>query len=288
MGRSGASFGVVSYSPVSYWPLNTALYVIDFHGNDPRFAYYFLQQFDFKRFNSGSAQPSLNRNFIHPAPINVAPLNEQRAIAALLGALDDKIELNRRIAETLEGMARALFKSWFVDFDPVRAKAEGRATGLSEDLAALFPDRLGDDGLPEGWSMDRLGSIVTNVIRRTQPGASTASKAYIPIDAIRARCLTAVDIRPGSEAQSSLIEFDKDDILFGAMRLYFHKVCLAPSEGTTRTTVFVLRPYHACDLAYSLFLLSEETTIEFATQQLNRIDNSLCGMGRLARNHANS
>ncbi|EQD78764.1 restriction modification system DNA specificity subunit, partial [mine drainage metagenome] len=73
VGRSGASFGVVSYSSRDYWPLNTALYVIDFHGNDPRFAYYFLQQFDFKSYNSGSAQPSLNRNFIHPVPVDVPP-----------------------------------------------------------------------------------------------------------------------------------------------------------------------------------------------------------------------
>jgi type I restriction enzyme S subunit len=159
VGRSGASFGVVSYSSVDYWPLNTALYVIDFHGNDPRFAYYFLGQFDFRRFNSGSAQPSLNRNFIHPAPVIVPPLDEQRAIAELLSALDDKIELNRRMAETLEAMARALFLSWFIDFDPVRAKAEARPTGLPDNLAALFPDRFDDDGLPLGWLMEPLSQI---------------------------------------------------------------------------------------------------------------------------------
>jgi type I restriction enzyme, S subunit len=126
VGRSGASFGIVTYSARDYWPLNTALYVVDFHGNDPRFAYYLLKQFDFQGYNSGSAQPSLNRNFIHPIPIDIPPLPEQRAIAHILGTLDDKIELNRRMNETLEAMARALFKSWFVDFDPVRAKAEGR------------------------------------------------------------------------------------------------------------------------------------------------------------------
>ena len=73
VGRSGASFGVVSYSSIDYWPLNTALYVTDFHGNDERFAYYFLKCFDFRSFNSGSAQPSLNRNFVHPVPIDVPP-----------------------------------------------------------------------------------------------------------------------------------------------------------------------------------------------------------------------
>jgi type I restriction enzyme S subunit len=162
VGRSGASFGVVSYSPTDYWPLNTALYVIDFHGNDERFAYYFLQQFDFKAYNSGSAQPSLNRNFVHPVPVDVPPLPEQRAIAHILGTLDDKIELNRRMSETLEAMARALFKSWFVDFDPVRAKAEGRDPGLPQPLADLFPDSFEDSELgeiPRGWEVKGIGDL---------------------------------------------------------------------------------------------------------------------------------
>ena len=140
VGRSGASFGQVHFSPVDYWPHNTALYVTDFKGNDPRFAFYFLKAIDFTRYNSGSAQPSLNRNFIYPTPVSIPPLPEQEAIAAVLGALDDKIELNRRMNATLEAMARALFQSWFVDFDPVRSKAEGRPlAGLDELTAALFP-----------------------------------------------------------------------------------------------------------------------------------------------------
>ena len=89
--------------------------------------------------------------------IRVPPLDEQRAIAHILGTLDDKIELNRRMNETLEAMARALFKSWFVDFDPVRAKAEGRDPGLPKPLADLFPARFVDSELgeiPEGWERE--------------------------------------------------------------------------------------------------------------------------------------
>jgi type I restriction enzyme S subunit len=164
VGRSGASFGVVSYSPVDYWPLNTALYVIDFHGNDPRFSYYLLKTLDFRSYNSGSAQPSLNRNFIHPVPVIVPPIAEQRAVAHILGTLDDKIELNRRMNATLEGIARAIFRSWFVDFDPVRAKMEGRdPPGLSADVAALFPSRLVDSMLghvPEGWRIVPLPQVI--------------------------------------------------------------------------------------------------------------------------------
>jgi type I restriction enzyme S subunit len=174
VGRSGASFGVVSYSPVDYWPLNTSLYVIDFHGNDPRFAYYSLKQFDFKGFNSGSAQPSLNRNFVHPVPVDVPPLPEQRAIAHILGTLDDKIELNRRMNETLEAMARAIFKSWFVEFDPVRAKMEGRDPGMPKRIADLFPDRFQDSELgeiPEGWEVNSIGDI-TDVVGGSTPSTT--------------------------------------------------------------------------------------------------------------------
>ncbi|MDE0043176.1 MAG: restriction endonuclease subunit S [Candidatus Poribacteria bacterium] len=91
------------------------------------------------------------------------PLSEQRAIAHILGTLDDKIELNRRMNETLEDMARALFKSWFVDFDPVRAKMEGRDPSLPKHLADLFPDRLVDSELgpiPEGWEVKALGELI--------------------------------------------------------------------------------------------------------------------------------
>jgi type I restriction enzyme S subunit len=163
VGRSGASFGKVHYCEKDYWPHNTGLYVTDFRGNHPRFAFYFLKALDFSRYNSGSAQPSLNRNFIYPIEVRIPPPDEQRAIAHILGTLDDKIELNRRMNETLEAMARALFKSWFVDFDPVRAKAEGRDPGLPKHLADLFPDRLVESELgeiPEKWEVAPLSEVV--------------------------------------------------------------------------------------------------------------------------------
>jgi type I restriction enzyme, S subunit len=91
------------------------------------------------------------------------PLPEQRAIAAILGALDEKIELNWRMNETLEAMAQAIFKSWFVDFDPVRAKIEGRQpVGLHAETAALFPDSLEDSAvgqIPRGWRLEKVNEI---------------------------------------------------------------------------------------------------------------------------------
>ncbi len=219
VGRSGASFGVVSYSACDYWPLNTALYVIDFHGNDERFAYYFLKQFDFRGYNSGSAQPSLNRNFIHPVAVEVPPLNEQRAIAHILGTLDDKIELNRRMGETLEAMARALFKSWCVDFDPVRAKAEGRDPGLPKPLADLFPARLVDSELgkiPEGWevrSLDQIARFLNGLaLQKYRPTDQAPSLAVIKIAQLRSGRVDGAE-RARADIESDYIVAD-GDILF--------------------------------------------------------------------------
>jgi len=118
---------------------------------EPRFLFYALRfhRDDFIRLASGGAQRNLSGMLIRRFALNLPPLPEQRAIAHILGTLDDKIELNRRMNETLEAMARALFKSWFVDFDPVRAKAEGRSPGLPKPLADLFPDSFEESELGE-------------------------------------------------------------------------------------------------------------------------------------------
>ncbi|EQD69943.1 restriction modification system DNA specificity domain-containing protein, partial [mine drainage metagenome] len=110
--------------------------------------------------------------------ISLPSLPEQHAIAHVLGTLDDKIELNRRMSETLEAMARALFKSWFVDFDPVRAKAEGRDSGLPKSIVDLFPTCLVDSelgGIPEGWEVKAIGEL-TDVLGGTTP--NTKEPAY--------------------------------------------------------------------------------------------------------------
>ena len=161
IGRSG-SLGGGQFIKQDFWPLNTTLWVKDFKGNDPRFCYFLLKSLDLEQFNVGSGVPTLNRNHVHPLPVFLPPLPEQRAIAHILGTLDDKIELNRRMNETLEAMARALFKSWFVDFEPVRAKMEGRDPGLPKHLADLFPDRFEESELgkiPEGWEVKTLGDL---------------------------------------------------------------------------------------------------------------------------------
>ncbi len=151
---------------------------------DTAFLYWFLAQdavvdrLQTIAEHSTSAYPSIRPVDIESIVLHLPGLSEQCAIARVLGALDDRIELDRRMNATLETMARALFKSWFVDFDPVRAKMEGRDTGLPRDIAALFPDRLVDSELgeiPEGWEVSEIGSEV-DVLGGATP--STTKEEY--------------------------------------------------------------------------------------------------------------
>ena len=108
---------------------------------------------------TGTAVPHISAQQIRNFEFRLPSFEDQSSIATLLGALDDKIELNRRINETLEAMARAIFKDWFVDFGPTRARAEGREPYLPPELWELFPDALDDEGKPVGWGSKPLDEI---------------------------------------------------------------------------------------------------------------------------------
>ena len=123
----------------------------------------------------GSVAERLNLPTIRALPVPLPPLREQHRIAGILGALDDKIELNRRMSQTLESMARALFKSWFVDFDPVRAKAAGHDDHLPEQFAKQFPDSLSGSeigAVPTGWRVRQFGAVVEQLRDQENPISS--------------------------------------------------------------------------------------------------------------------
>ena len=168
LGRKGAYRGV-EYSPDPYFVIDTAYYVVPKSQHDMRWLYYAIKYHRLGEIDDGSPIPSTTRSAVYPRKLAVPSPNEQRAIAHILGTLDDKIELNRRMNETLEAMARALFKSWFVDFDSVRAKMNGDNSGLPDHIAKLFPDRLNDQGRPKGWTLQRLDRLFDVSIGRTPP-----------------------------------------------------------------------------------------------------------------------
>ncbi len=168
IGRVGTYCGSLYLSKNKCWVTDNAIKASAKKGNDARFLYYLLTTLDLNYWRAGSGQPLLNQTILSAIPTSIPDLETQKIIAHILGTLDDKIELNRRMNETLEAMARALFKSWFVDFEPVRAKAEGRDTGLPKEIADLFPDSFEDSELgevPKGWRVASLGDVACNISR---------------------------------------------------------------------------------------------------------------------------
>jgi type I restriction enzyme S subunit len=161
---------------------------------DARFLAYYVNSVAAHHVDShlvGAVQQHFNVGSARKLLMHLPSVMEQRAIAHILGALDDKIELNRRMNETLEAMARAVFKSWFVDFDPVRAKAEGRDSGLPQPLADLFPDSFEDSELgeiPKGWAVGTLGTLGELAIG----GDWGEDEAFA--GAVEASCLRGVDL----------------------------------------------------------------------------------------------
>lgn len=113
--------------------------------------------------------------------------------------------------------------------------------------------------------MGLLGDVVVQSVDRCRPSDETRSRPYVPIECIAPRSLLLAESKPGEEAQSSLTRFRKGDLLFGAMRPYFHKVAIAPFDGTTRTTVFVLQPRQADDFSFATLQLHDAKTIAYAT-----------------------
>lgn len=193
IGRSG-NIGNPFYTESNFWAHNTTLYVKEFHNSFPKFVFYFLKTIDFQSFNSGSAVPSLNRNYIHPFPVFVPEdIEEQKQIADVLSCLDAKIENLRRQNETLEQIAQTLFKHWFIDFE--FPNADGKPYKSSG--GAMVASELGD--IPEGLKFSKIGDEVETV------GGGTPSTTepsywengdilwYSPTDLTKAKTLFSID-----------------------------------------------------------------------------------------------
>jgi type I restriction enzyme S subunit len=171
-GRYG-TIGQVHFVDGPYWPLNTTLYVQDFKGNHRRYVKYLLETIDYRQYSDKAAVPGINRNHLHEAVVTIPDLVEQERIAGTLASLDRRIDLLRQTNTTLEAIAQALFKSWFVDFDPVHAKAEDREPeAMDAATAALFPSEFEASELgliPKGWRKATSGEIYEVGIGKTPP-----------------------------------------------------------------------------------------------------------------------
>ncbi|NNM85311.1 MAG: restriction endonuclease subunit S [Phycisphaerales bacterium] len=193
IGRKGAYRGV-HYCGEPFFVIDTAFYLRPKCDLDMRWAYYQLKTQDINAMDSGSAIPSTSRGSFYALNLRLPPLPIQKRIAHILGTLDDKIELNRRMNETLEAMARAIFKSWFVDFDPVHAKAAGRDTGLPKHIADLFPSEFQRSELgliPKGW---RVGKFPDQIDFLEGPGLRNWQYRETGVKFLNIRCIADGDL----------------------------------------------------------------------------------------------
>ena len=251
---------------------------------DPDFCSHFLSHPQTKEWISrhavGATMPNLNTQILSALPVLLPSLQEQKAIAHILGTLDDKIELNRKTNETLEAMAKALFKSWFVDFDPVRAKAEGRPTGLPAEISDLFPDSFEDSELgeiPSGWKVAEIDQIV-NLKKDSVDPSFTPEETFdhYSIPAFDAGKNPAKEL--GSSIKSQKFLVDEGDLLVSKLNPSTPRVWIPFSSSARRsicsTEFLVCRASTDVGRAFAYCLASSDSIIEVMTGLAGGTSNS--------------
>jgi len=222
---------------------------------DKKFLYYLLKEKNFSNYLVAGAQGSANQASIKLEQIYSyefsAPKDkvQQQEIAQILTSLDDKIELNLQMNQTLEAMAQALFKEWFVNFN---------FPGFDGEL---------ENGLPKGWRMGKLGDICSNVRVSFNPYRDGFITNYIGLEHIPRRSIMLLDWGNSEDINSQKSQFVKGDILFGKLRPYFHKVIVAPFDGICSTDILVIRALENKFHSYSYFHLFSDECIKYSNSQ---------------------
>ena len=239
---------------------------------DNLFVYYLARDPNFRTFAIHSMQGSTGRQRVMANSINSfefvrPPIKEQRRIAHILGTLDDKIELNRQTNETLEATARAIFKSWFVDFDPVKAKMEGcKPIGMDTETAAPFPSAFQDSQLgkiPQGWRVGTLAEIAKNVRRSVKADEIDSNECFLGLEHMPRRNIALSQWQIGAEIASNKYRFRKGEILFGKLNPHFHKVGVAPIDGICSTDILVIQPVDLEWFGVALSLVSSDNFVAY-------------------------
>lgn len=201
------------------------------------------------------------------------PSGEVVAKVELLEAIESRICLLEATSITLEAIAQALFKSWFVDFDPARAKAEGREpNSVDAATAALFPSEFQDSELgpiPKGWRVEGLGEVSKNVRDQAKPDGLEPSTPYIGLEHMPRRSIALTDHGIAEGLASGKFWYRTNDILFGKLRPYFHKVGVAIGDGVCSTDILVVRPISSLWFGFAAMQFSSDAVISYATQLSN-------------------
>lgn len=300
-GRYG-TIGEVYYIDEEYWPLNTTLYVCDFKGNDARFISYLLKTLDFQAYSDKGAVPGLNRNHLHLARVRIPAPAAQKNIARVLSTIDSKIDLNRRVNETIEAIAQAIFRSWFVDFDPVKAKVaaiqggrdplraamsaiSGRRVDELDTLpseqydqlaatAALFPNEVEASELgetPRGWVLRALPDFLdVNPSRMLKKGsvARYLDMANVPTNSARARNVVFREFTSGSKFRNGDTLLARITPCLENGKTAFVDFLDVDEVGWGSTEFIVLRPKNGIPPPFAYFLCRDPDFRAFAIAQM--------------------
>lgn len=244
--------------------------IIRFRSKSPRLDDGYLRVFlgseAFMRQAEAMASGSVIRHFgpshLRAMTIPLPNITHQQQIAHVAGELEQRIELNRRISDTLEAMARAIFRDWFVNFGPTQAKMGRREPYLKPELWSLFADQFDHEGVPDGWHRGRLQEIASSPPRTVLPQAVAPSTPYIALEHMPRRSIALSEWARAAKATTTKSEFKAGEFLFGKLRPYFHKVGVAPVDGICSTDIVVVAPKQQHWSAFVLACISSDEFVE--------------------------
>ncbi len=219
-----------------------------------------------KFINVGAVFDSLRCADVPDFELPIPPRTHQLGVVEFLGSIDEKIELNRRMNETLEAMARALFKSWFADFEPVQAKMADQDFGLPIEIAQLFADRLDGSEVgprPVDWPIGTLNDLAAARKHTADPAEFNNKTPYIGLDHMPRRSIALTKWGDASDVTSGKSHFEAGDLLYGKLRPYFHKVGMAPVSGICSTDIVVIVPRFPWASAFVLATVSSDDFVAY-------------------------
>jgi type I restriction enzyme, S subunit len=258
LGRKGMGNLGVEWCNGPYWVIDTAYYTSFSDSIQARYFYYFTSYVGLNHLKDGTSNPSLSRDVFGRQLIPLPPTSEQQKIVAVLAALDEKIDLNRRMNETLDAMARAIFKDWFIEFGPTRAKIEGRPPYLSSDAWSLFPDRLDGEGKPQGWTAFRLDDLAVCHTKNITPSDTPQEEfEHFSLPAFDAGPTPAID--RGDTIKSNKTLMPQDAVLLSKLNPEIERVWVSepasdgPQVCSTEFLVFTPTAVSSRALLFGLF-----------------------------------
>ena len=270
IGRKGNP-GTVTWVDSDFYPIDTAFYVEMKNQEMPLyFVYLALKLSNLPWFSADSAVPGINRKTILQLPLKFDTSNEHmESIVSKIRSFARFLEVSQKTKEISEIIISAIFRSWFIDFDPVKAKAEGKLPfGIDEETAALFPDSFENSEfgpIPAGWPVVTIHDLASQRRDIVNPDELTVDVPYIGLEHMPRHSIALSEWGGCDGLQSNKFRFNTGDILFGKLRPYFHKVGPAPVDGVCSTDILVVDPFLDVDREFLLAVVSGEHFVNYVS-----------------------